>query len=115
MPHDYPAPVHRTGRPSFAIGKLRAESDVRRICKRCDATRRKTIGKTGSRRTEVANFKPEGGIYSGKQKKQQDDERRRLSKEFASHTYRRPERPGGRSAVKLNQRDKQQHDCGQKT
>ena len=93
MPHDYSAPIHGTRRSTFAVRKLRAESDVRRICKRCNAARRKPIGKTGSGRTEV-DFKPEAGIYSRKQKKQQDDERRRLSEQFASGTYRRPERSG---------------------
>ena len=41
-----------------------------------------------------ADFKPEAGIYSRKQKKQQDDERRRLSEDFAGRHLRRPERPG---------------------
>src|SRR5204863_5465043 len=91
-PHDNPAPIHRTRRPSAASRKLRAEGDLRRICKGCNASRGKPIGKAGVCRTEGTQFKPESSIDSGKQEKEKHDKRRGLKEEFARRTNRRPQR-----------------------
>src|SRR5258708_35401667 len=95
--------MHRTRRPSSASRKLRAEGDLRRICKGRYASRRKPIGKAGVCRTEGTQFKPESSIDSGKQEKEKDDKRRGLQEEFARRAERRPDGARCRSAMKLDQ------------
>src|ERR1700756_4843138 len=100
--HDQPAPIHRTSRRSAASRKLRAESDFGRICKSCNASRRKLIGKADVCRTEGTQFKPEPSIDSGKQEKEEYHKRRSLKEEFARRADRRPDRARRRPTMKLN-------------
>src|SRR6266446_1733810 len=79
MPHDQSPPIHGTGRPRPAVGKLRAKSDVRRIRERYDVAGGKSIGKTGPRRVKLAEPKLEAGINSRKQEEQQNNNWRSLS------------------------------------
>src|SRR5262249_19084713 len=90
-PHDDPAPIHRTRGVRAVSRKFRAEGDLGRICKSRNASRRKPIGKASVCRTEGTQFKPESGIDSGKQEKEEYDKRRRLKEEFARGADRRPE------------------------
>src|SRR6266446_9066951 len=83
-PHDQSPPIHGTGRPRPAVGKLRAKSDVRRIRERYDVAGRKSIGKTGPRRVKLAEPKLEAGINSRKQDEQQNNNWRSLSQQFES-------------------------------
>jgi hypothetical protein len=102
MPHDEPAPIHRTRRSSVASRKLGAERDVRRICKSCDLSRRKSIRKAGVWRTEGTQFKPKTSIDSGKDEKEKSDKRRGLKEKLARRANRRPHCARCRSAVKLD-------------
>ena len=115
MPHDDPAPIHRTRGSRAASRKLRAERDLRRICKSCDSSRRKSIRKAGVCRTKGTQFKSETSIDSGKQEKEKDDKRRGLKEEFARRNSRRPDRARCYSAMKLDQCDREQGERDQET
>src|SRR4029078_7194778 len=79
-PHDDATPIHRTSRSRVASGKFRAEGNVRRICKRRDASRRKPIGNAGVCRTQETQLESESSINSGKQEEKEYDQRRGLKK-----------------------------------
>src|SRR5437867_10726103 len=91
LPHDQPTPIHGTGRPRPAVGKLRAKSEFRGIRECCDTAGRKPIGKTGPRRVKVADPKLKAGINSRKQEEQQHNNWRSLSQQFESGRQRQPE------------------------
>src|SRR4029078_9401394 len=113
MPHDDPAPIPRTSGSVAASRELRAERDIRRICKSCDPSRGKSIRKAGVCRTEGAQFKPETSIDPGKHEKEKDDKRCGLKEKFALRADRRPHRARCRSAMKLDQCDREQCKCDQ--
>ena len=89
--------------PSAGSRKLCAEGDLRRICKGCNASGGKSIGKAGVCRTEGTQFKPESSIDSGKQEKEKHDKRQCLKEEFARRTDREPDRARCGSPVKLDE------------
>ena len=59
-------------------------------------------------RTEGTQLKPESSINSREQEKEKHDEGRGLKEEFARRNDRRPHRARRRSAMKLNQCDREQ-------
>src|SRR5262249_40397095 len=90
--HDDPAPIHRTRQPGAGSRKLPAKGELRRICKSCDASGGKPIGKAEVCRTEGTEVKPEPSIDSGEQQEKEQDKRQCLKEEFARRPNRRPDR-----------------------
>ena len=60
-------------------------------------------------------IKPESSVDSGKKEKEKDDKRRGLKEEFARRNNRRPHRARCRSAMKLDQCDREQDKRDQET
>src|SRR5438874_7391470 len=90
VPHHDTAPVHRTERRDFAIGKLGAESCRRRISQNCNAPGRDPVGEASECSTLRRNLKSESGIDARKKEEQQDDKGHGLGEKFGSDANRWP-------------------------
>src|SRR6266571_5087815 len=90
IPRQYMGPGGRVLRSGNSARKAMSEEFVRDAM--LPGERRSEKPEAAERRSRISNRKPV--FIRGKKKKHKNNEGRRLSEEFASRTYRRPERAG---------------------